>query len=350
MAFQSINSVALAEICLSYALQTKEQGLLHKDGKGLNSQFTNLPLASKISVPFVPPVDMKMRQIGADTNGGFFNNATYSATSSSVDVDMTYVIDQPIKFARIANEQGGYDMVNQISKNLNKGIKKEITAFRLATQICKILNQANETGYSDMVFARGASETGMKTLSRLGAILDKGDSTVGIDAVDPTERQYFVTASLKEDLLDSSQLINNQIGQMMLGQGNLQYDAKTTGYDLNDGYLGIFNGTWTTLVSDVVLNRAREFIKIGSTAMTAAQMATIKGIIVSGYQTISPINIETIKVADVPDGHGWYITPLVNAGCATFGARIGGIALSNGSSNPATSTNKATIVARGSQA
>ena len=195
------------------------------------------------------------RTIGAGTNGGFFNNNQASAESTLYDINLTQVFDKTIKISQVQDDMSGGTALRGQLMNVPKAIAKFVNTTYFATLLAANVNKgivaASAEGVvsysfdSDYISVMSANTTAgaIAALQEATGKLENGDSSNGYDIFPLEESVVYASGDFMNYLRGQSNfIVNNYIGQQMVGSGSFDAFDATWTPDSIDGYAGEIYG------------------------------------------------------------------------------------------------------------
>lgn len=188
------------------AKQVKENiflDLVHKDGYGVTQQEeTNV---STLRIFKVRPITDDARQIGASSNGSWFNGGDIgTANVVEYDLNLLYIYDQCIDIPEVQEDLVPVSVMDNTTKNIGGRVATEINASTLAVQLAAKYNAAKTAGKWDgeaiVMDEEGNAYTAVQKASEL---LDDGDEANGIQSFPFAERQILMRPSFRTSLLSA---------------------------------------------------------------------------------------------------------------------------------------------------
>lgn len=316
-----INGVA-ARLKFSQAvLKNLYQGLVEKDGKGVDDNYVKADEAeqnAQIFVHRILPIEVDPREMGASRNGGAYSQNQHFSRTETVGIEVLQVIDDPILLPRFTQDKIGVDL---LAKEIQNFVDRLATILNGATTASKILatylakangEQVNETVIDDTVIA---ANTILDQFVIANGLLDEGDEAHGLDIFPRKTRVAVVKMSFGPILKTK--------GVFKLGGANEVYEilkaagATNTGERIeDDGYIGNIDGVEVRVISNESLKHASKFLGFPAYEL---KNAPIWGYIASSYANARGVSTrEQTKVVDEVNGQGVRLLPYVNFGCACW--------------------------------
>ena len=326
------------------ANQVKENiflDLVHKNGYGVTQQEeTNV---TTLRMMKVSPITDDARQIGAGTNGGWFNNGDIGTPKVvEYDLNLLYIYDKPIDIPEVQEDLVPVNVMDNTTKNIGGRVATEINASTLAEQLSVKYNAAKAAGKWDgnavVLSSAGNSYEAVQAASTL---LDDGDEANGIQSFPFAEREIMMRPTFRSALLNAKGVLlgGSNFAQSMLAKGAVSPDARK---EWGNMYCGEIDGIPCYIVPSALWNRAGAWVGSESAfaateALVVAASATDRGISTQDY----------IKIIDSPAGAGKRLQPKCRWGVSVCYEKGIIPILKNGTAAP---SGNLTVVAVGSKA
>lgn len=288
------------------AKQVKENiflDLVHRNGYGVTQQEeTNV---STLRMMKVSPITDDARQLGASTNGAWFNNGDIGTPKVvEYDLNLLYIYDKPIDIPEVQEDMVPVNVMDNTTKNIGGRVATEINASTIALQLMEKYNAAQKAtkwdGLAVVLTSAGNSYEAVQTASTM---LDDGDEENGIQAFPFAERQILMRPTFRASLLSSKGVLlgGSNYAQSMLAKGAVSPEARK---EWGNMYCGEIDGTPCYIVPSALWNRAGAWVGSatafsGTEAIVCAASATDRGISTQDY----------IKIIDSPNGAGKRLQP-----------------------------------------
>jgi len=320
----SVGSTAL-EIGVSNIILSKMiQEQIYRDRIGITEVYSNNASqgGAVLRVPKIVASTGSFRQLGATTNGGFFNStASQIKGLDEVLLVCANIYDQmeDVPQAQHVLSLGGASALNMRAIEIAKAITRQMNAGTMAYQIAEVLNavitaSGTETDriftYDPTKFGTDASSAWSKFQDAC-ASLDNGDTYN--DVFPTTGRLAILRPSAVTDLRKNGNIIvgGSNFAQEMIKSGAV--DPDTVLPDV-PGYRGMVNDVAIIQASNALWTLAESWMQ-----QSAGYLDNLVGIIcaynATGRGHAFP---ESTKVIDSPDGQGLRIQPLSNFGVKVF--------------------------------
>lgn len=288
------------------AKQVKENihlDLVHKNGYGVTQQEeTNV---STLRMMKVSPITDDARQLGAGTNGGWFDNGDIGTPKViEYDLNLLYIYDRPIDIPEVQEDMVPVNVMDNTTKNIGGRVATEINASTLALQLKEKYNAAKTAskwdGNAVVLTANGDAYNAVQTASTL---LDDGDEANGIQSFPFAERQILMRPTFRAALLSSKGVLlgGSNYAQSMLAKGAVSPEARK---EWGNMYCGEIDGTPCYIVPSALWNRA------GAWAGNANAFSATQAIVCAASATDRGISTQDyIKIIDSPNGAGKRLQP-----------------------------------------
>ena len=304
---QMIYNVNDAATQVLAAKQVKENifvDLVHQNGYGVNQvEETN---ASTVRIMKVKPFTDSARELGAGTNGKWFNNGTIGTPEvDEYDLNLLNVYDMPVDIPEVEQDMVSVNLMDAATKNIGGRVATEINASTLAAQLAAAYNAADTagawTGHASVV-GTGDDAT-YAAVQSASTMLDDGDEENGIQAFPFAERQLIMRPSFRASLLNSKGVLlgGSNYAQSMLAKGAVSPEARK---EWGNMYCGEIDGIPCYISPAQIWKRAGEWVGSATAfadteAVVCAASATDRGISTQDY----------IKIVDSPNGAGKRLQP-----------------------------------------
>lgn len=319
-------------------LKNSYQGLVEKDGKGVDDNYVSVgdaEEATQIVVHRVLPVKMRPREQGASKNGASYSQNQHYVQTEDVGIDILQVLDDPILVPRASSDRINVDLLAEQIKIFSD---RWATIYNGATTASKILatyvaksngKEVNEVVISD------ADVTNKKVLEKFiegNSLLDEGDPDHGIDIFPADTRIAIFRVSYRATLKSGGILTlggANEAYTILAGSGiNNQGEAKVA----DNGFVGVIDGIEVRLISNESLGHAADFL--GFPANEFKKGGIFAGYIASSYANARGASTrERTKVVDEVNGQGIRLLPYIKFGAISWYPK-GNVFFTNDAWNP----------------
>ena len=279
------------------------------------------------------------RTIGDTTNGGFFNSSVASAESELYDINLTQVFDKPIKIAQVQDDLSGGTALRGSLMNVPKSIARFVNCTYFASLVVanmqnaiKATSQAGTITYStdaDYATVATADTTAgvIAALQKATGVFESGDADHGYDLFPLEESVVYGSGEFLNYLRGQSNfIVNNVIGQQMIGSGSFDAFDATWTPDSIRGYAGEIYGMLLYRTGSLFKATAGYIGKLTlsnntKAATSATALDNLLAIVVCGLAVGGGMTPGDIKVVDARGGQGWEIQPLARCGFEVFSAK-----------------------------
>ena len=314
-----VNGVSAQRKFSEATLKNLYQGLVEKDGRGVNDKFVSETDANEYSQIFVNrilPVKMKAREQGANKNGASYSQNSHYVQTTTVGIDILQIIDDTVRIPRARQD---WIKVDLLAEQIKIYSDRLATIINGATAAEKLLAAWSADEYNHYEFTAPASITGKEILNEFifaNSLLDEGDPENGIDMF-PEDTRIAVFKTTWRAYLKTS-------GVLQLGGANFAYDILKGGAisegakarKVEDGYIGELDGVPCHLLSNESLGHASEFLGFDHNDLKASPFV---GYISSSYANARGVStVKETKVVDDPAGQGVILQPLTKFGVKAF--------------------------------
>lgn len=314
--------------------------LIHKDGYGVTQhEETNV---STLRMMKVPPTTAGAREVGASTNGGFFNsNDAEIPQVIEYDLNLTYVFDHVFDLPEVQQDMCPVNIFDATNKNIGGVVSTEINASTLATQLANRYNAADTANaWTDIAVILPETGGYYEAIQTASTMLDDGDASNGIQSFPFDEREIIMRPTFRGDLLSTNGVIlgGSNYAQSMLARGAVSPEARK---EFGNMYVGEIDATPCYVAPKQLWSRASTWAGSATAfdatqALVCAASATDRGISTMDY----------VKIIDSPGGAGKRLQPKTRWGInVCYPAGIVPI-ISNGTAVP---TSQLTVVPPESQ-
>ena len=299
----NVNNTATQVLAAKQVKENLFVKLLHKNGKGVNEQTeTN---ASSIRMFKVLPGGSKARQLGADKNGGFFNQQ--KAKISQVieyDLNLLYLMDENYDIPEVQQDMVSINLFDETTKNIGGECATAINASTIAHQLKAVFDKAaTATKWDGLAVKLASTPKYQESFVEANSMLDEGDPEHHIQSFPFEDRQALITGKMRRGLMANGQVLlgGSNFAQSMLAKGVVSPDANK---DFGDMYLGEIDGVPVFFMPKAILDAVQEWTGEN------ADVAKVEGILCAASATDRGISTQDyIKITDSPDGAGKRLQP-----------------------------------------
>ena len=315
-----INETTLKRNLASRVRENIFQGIIVRPEEGVTEQFSTDTDAAEIQVIRVKPNDKQAREIGADINGGYFNNEeAIQPTTEAYGIRIITTIDHNIDLPTNQQDMINVDLAEKELQNLSGKVSKNVNAISLASQIGKKINallklpaDSDADDVRIVTIDSTSSEKGLykNSIIDAGAHLDNGNEEQGIETYPTENRAVYMRSSMKAALLKNGEIIigGSNSAQVIVKQGGLDINTRP---DNIHGYLGEVDNTPCYFVSGPVWKLIERYL-----ALPDGALDNVLAVMVSGIGTGRALAFNnTVKIIDTPQGQGRRIQPKYRMGC-----------------------------------
>jgi hypothetical protein len=294
------------------AKQIKENlfvSLLHRNGKGITQQEeTNV---STLRMLKAIPLSGDARELGATTNGAFFNNADVGAQDvMEYDLNLTYIYDKMLDIPEVQEDMVPVDVFDAANKNIGGRISTEINASTIAIQLAAAFNKAKtDTKWDNAgIVLDTEGKSAYNGVMSASTKLDDGDEANGIQAFPFEERELIMRPTFRQTLMSETGVIlgGSNYAQSMIAKGTISPgDSK----DFGNMYVGEIDLIPCYVCPKAIWSRA------GVWAGAADKFNAVQALMCAASATDRGIStMDYIKVIDSPNGAGKRLQPKVRWG------------------------------------
>ena len=326
------------------AKQIKENlfvSLLHRDGKGVTEHNETDVSTLRIMKPGVPTGSA--RQLGAGTNGGWFNSeASDYQDIIEYDLNLNFIYDKIYTIPEVQEDMVPVSVFDAATKNIGGRVATEINASTIAVQLANRFNAADTANSWDgiAVVEGTTGKVAYDAVMAASAKLDDGDETVGVQGYPFEERQLLIRSAFRQKLMGETGVIlgGSNYAQSMVAKGAMSPEAAK---EYGSMYCGELDLIPIYITPMPLWNRA-------SVWMGGADLSKVEALMCAASATDRGIStMDYVKVVDSVQGAGKVLQPKVRWGInVCYDSGIVPI-LANGASVPAA---QVTVAAPGSVA
>lgn len=354
MATNQINSQSVNILLAKKYKDNYFQSILHRPGKGVTEEFSSDTSAGYIRVVRALPHGVTGRKLGASTNGGNFrdrNSGDYVSSSAEYELPLLYVYDGNFDIPEVQQDMLPLNIVEQEAKNISGEVATQINASTIAAQLAATLNKdLDRTAKYLIKLPETATEHSSRDalLDAMG-LLENGDPDNGVQSFPTDEREIVARPEFYTSLFKSNNIIagGSNFAQEMLARGAI---SPNTYVDNGMSYKGEFMDAPLYVASKAVWNAAEGWLNAGSAAVTAGALNGVQAIVCAASGTARGVAMpETFKQIPCPIGAGIRIQPLVRWGVECWLPDSVAVVATKGYTNPASASNKLSVVAPASR-
>jgi hypothetical protein len=277
--------------------------LVHRNGYGVTQvDETN---ASTVRMLKVSPFTGDARELGAVTNGGFFNSDKASIpTVPEYDLNLLYIYDKMVDLPEVQQDITPVKIFEQAMKNVGGRVSTEINASTFAHQLKAKFDLADTAGAWDgLAVVLGSTPDYYGAILDASTILDNGDEDNGIQAFPFAEREIVFRPTFRKGLLSAQGVLigGSNYAQSMIAKGAVSPEDRK---EWGNMYCGEIDMIPCYIVPAPIWNRAKVW------AGNSATVDGVQAIVMSALATDRGISTQDyVKVIDSPDGAGFRLQP-----------------------------------------
>ena len=301
-------------------LRNLYQGLVEKDGKGVDDNFVSASEAedsAQIIVHRVLPTEINPREIGSNKNGAAYSQNQHYTQTVSVGIEILQIIDDPILIPRVQQDLIPIDLLKEQVQIFSDRLSTILNGATLASKyLATYLLKASGKDINETVLNLAGTGDAIRN-AYIGAngLLDDGDEENGLD-IFPRKTRVCVVKTSVGPILKTS-------GVLSLGGANEAYAilkaAGVTGDGERieeDGYLGTIDGVEVRAISNESLKHASLFLGFPKYEL---KNSSFLGYIASSYANARGVSTsKQTKVVDEVNGQGIRLLPYVKFGVACW--------------------------------
>ena len=346
-----INALTTKRILSPAVKENIFQGIFTKPDEAVTEKYSEDTDASEIQVLRVKPNQNDARELGADTNGKWFNSEDAAEPQTEAyGIRIITTIDRPIDIPMNAQDMVSVDLLSSETKNLAGLVNRNINAATIAAMLAKNFN--NIAGFdrrgSEAATAITALSSNWVTVSGgkytdaiidAAAKLDDGNDAQGIDAYPDDMRAVIIRPTIKASVLKSmTGLYGGTAVFDVLKKSGLDTDARPE--IATTGYVGEIANMPVYVASGVVWSLVEKYL-----GLAAGALANVAGVVVSAVGTGRALAFNSkIKIVDAQGGQGLRIQPKYRFGVECWDALSVVPIFSAAFTNPVTSAATALYV------
>lgn len=332
-----INGVSVRRDFAKAVLEAVYQGLVEKDGKGINGKFVTEQEANDAGQIFVNRLKAhhsKGREHGAAKNGGAFNNEGYMSATETVGIEVLTYFDEPIIVPRASQDRINLDLVageiaNYVN-SINTALNGSSWAAKWIAQYNTVADKRNDVVVSSTDISN--KDVALRFIEA-NEKLDAGDEEHDIDYFDLDTRIATFKTGFRS-ILTAAGVLNiggANYGYDILRNGTV--DAQSSKRNLDTGFWGVVDNVEVHGLSNLSLRYAAWFCGLPTDEF-------IKGNKLYGWVSSSLGNargfstVEQIKTIDAHGGQGLEIQPLTKIGAITWYPKTNVAVVSDGDYDP----------------
>ncbi len=349
-----VNDITLRRILSPAVKENIFQGIMLKPGEAVTEQYSEDTDAAEIQVLRQKPLPNDAREIGATTNGAWFNSEDAQTSSTEAyGIQILQTIDRVIDIPTNAQDMVSIDLASGEAQNLAGLVNRNINAVSIAAMLAKNFNNVagfdKKNSNAAATELDGAVDSNWVTLASngtyidcivdAGAHLDDGNSDQGIDAYPDDQRAVIIRPSVKASVLKGMIGLYGGVGVFdVLRKGGA--DTESRPKVATTGYLGEIDNMPVYCASNVVWSLVEAYL-----GMTAGALNNLVGVVVSGIGTGRALAFNNrIKDIPCPNGQGIRLQPKYRFGCECWDPLSVVPIFSQTFPNPVTATTNALFV------
>lgn len=322
-----IDTLTTKRVLSSAVKENIFQGIMLKPEEAVTEKYSEDTDASEIQVLRIKPTENDARELGATTNGKWFNEKEAATSSSQAyGIRIIQTIDRPIDIPTNAQDMVSVDLLAGETKNLSGLVNRNINAMTMAAMIAKNFN--NVAGFD----RRGGDADGVAitkveknwvtkstdytdAIIDAGAKLDNGNPDEGIDAYPDGMRAVIIRPTIKAEILKKmTGLYGGTAVFDVLRKAGLDVDTRPE--VATSGYVGEIANMPVYCAAGVVWSLLEKYL-----GLSAKALDKLVGIAVSGYGTGRALAFNSkIKIVDAQGGQGLRLQPKYRFGAECWDA------------------------------
>jgi|AGTN01.1.fsa_nt_gi hypothetical protein len=314
-----VNEMTLKRVLSSKLKENIFQDILVKPEEGATEKYTEDTSAAEVQVIRILPNDRQAREIGADYNGGNFNNEDPTQPKSAAyGVKIITTIDHVIDLPTVQQDMVNVDLAEAEGQNLKGKVAQNVNALSIAAMMKAKLNALNTAGYAGTdsdavrVIKLGSSPAAgdyVNAILDAGAHLDNGNIELGIDTYPKENRAIYMRSTFKSSLLKKGEILigGSNYAQDILQKGGLD---RSTIPNTVTGYIGEIDSTPCYVVSNPIWRLVERYIGV-----TKGSLDKVLAVVTSSIGTLRGLAFNnSLKTVPSPAGQGIRLQPLYRMG------------------------------------
>jgi len=317
-----INGVSAERRFSAAVLKNAYQGLVEKDGKGVNDKFVtedDAQSSAQVFVNRILPVKMSPREMGANKNGASFSANKHYVQTITVGIDILTVLDDPITIARARQDMIKVDLLAEETKIYSDRLRTILNGATFASKVLGVYLAKKEGKEYNEVEISSTDVTNKLVLNKFiegNSKLDEGDMENGVDLFPEETRVAIFKPSYRATLKTA--------GILVVGGANYAYDivkgagvsAEANVSRAEDGYIGDIDGVPCHIISNEGLRHASEFLGFPSNEFASNDLI---GYISSSWANARGVSTaKQTKIVDAVEGQGIILQPYTKFGVASW--------------------------------
>lgn len=342
-----VNEATLKRVMSSRVKENIFQGIFTRPGEGVTEKYSEDTTAAQIQVIRLLPNTTDAREIGADKNGGWFNeNDASTPKTAAYGINILTTIDDNIDVPTNMDDMLNVDVAEGELSNLSGRVNKNVNAMTFAAQLSKNFNDiASGTIANNWVVLDSTAPNYLNAIIDAGAKLNDGNEAEGYDAYPDDFRAVYLRSSAQADLLKKGQVVigGSNSAQKILRNGGL--DEDTTPDVAATGYVGEVANMPCYVASKAVWSLAERYLGLSKGALDGVEMLVVSGV---GTGRVLAFN-NAIKIIDSPKGQARRLQPKYRMGAACWDGCSVVPVVQSAFTNPATKSAQLEVKAPGSR-
>lgn len=295
------------------------QGLIEKDGKGIDDNFvssTDAEENTQIIVHRIRPVKQNPREIGSSKNGAYYSQNQHYVTTESVSIEILQALDDPILIPRFQKDRIPTDVLAEQIKIFSDRLATILNGATFASKfLSTYISKAQGNEINETVIDVTDKDSILPNLIIANGKLDEGDEDHDID-IFPRNTRICVVKTTFGPILKAKGIITlggaNELYRIIKNAG-----ANGDGERLaEDGYIGEVDGVEVREISNVSLKHASLFLGFPEREF---KNSALIGYFASSYANARGVSTSRqTQVVDEVNGQGSRILPYVVFGVASW--------------------------------
>ena len=332
----NINGATLLRVYSNRVKDNIFQGIFTRPNEACTEKYSEDTNAAEINVTRIVPNGIPARELGASTNGGWFNSRTAS-TPATADYGVRIIkqIDDNVDIPFVQQDMMNVDVAEGELKNLFGKVDREVNACTMAASTYKVLyeNYTNSKGHIVTMASSPVAGDYLGAVLDANAYLDEGNQDIGIDTYPRDQRAILLRGEMNRALKSDIKTDSNY-GQILVKTGALDVDTKLESVSQ---FLGIVDNTPCYLVSPIVWTYMENYLGVA-----LGSLDKVLALVVSATGTLRGLAFtDTVTMIPGPNGPSTRLQPKFRFGAECIDEYSVVPIVKYGFSNPVTATTNA---------
>lgn len=310
-----VNELTLKRNLVPKVKENIFQSIITRPEEACTEKFSTDTDAAELQIIRIKPDDSQAREIGADVNGGYFNNEdARQPKSAAYPIRILTTIDHNIDIPTNAQDMIDVDLAEAELQNLSGKVDRNINSLTIAAQLCKnfkdVATGAIAKNWVEITKASVQKGDWKNALIDAGAKLDDGNESEGIDMYPSDKRAIIVRPEVRAALFRDGEILigGSNSAQDILAAGGLSPNARR--FSIN-GYAGEIDGTPVYVASQSIFSLVEKYLGLGT-----GKLNNVYALVVSAVGTGRALAFNSVmKTIPSPQGQGIRLQPKYRMGC-----------------------------------